>query len=173
MGIDMNLPFPQPPEPCDRISLLIKLYDQCWINFHERRKQEHRITLSVWTLLALCCGKFMFNESPTYNSSFIQTIGVCTVVFLLAAFYTYWMSGLAKANNIDRRLALYYADIMLKFIDVNLYSDFYNRALGSTSKNIKRWDDRNTEESPLKNWNHRTQIAVTWILAIASAATSI
>lgn len=140
------------------IEALVKLHEQAWENFHERRRHEYRVCIAVWTLYALAIAQIIASSiSFNLKTKLMFSIFVTILMFL----HIQWIHGLAAANLMDRKFAFFYGRKLRELGNIKLPSGITND--NKFMKEDKKFSFRTT----VFNWNHRTEIGVTIILTLA------
>ena len=90
----------------NRFQSLFDLCELSWRQFNERRTWEFKISVTIWTALALAiAGSVSVEEAPGIPGGRVTlSIGAT----LILALHLIWCVGLARAQDADRRIAIFY-----------------------------------------------------------------
>lgn len=153
--------------------------DRAWFSFDERRRHEYHISLTFWAIYILTIG-YVLREGLTLGTRWSLAIGV----WVFALLYFYWNYNLAKTQRFDLRVALFFYQRLL--VASGVHEEFQNcfePKSESQSFYVKWFKTRSSRfvgwptEFPKnefrlvdywKNWNHRSELAVTVLLALVS-----
>lgn len=119
-----------------RFESLFSAYDLAWRQFNERRDTEFKMSLTIWTALALAtAGSFSIHELPAVPN--IQWIILAAGV-ILVGLHALWCWGLGRAQRADRAVALCYEQA-LKSLARMEFDDYTRGILERTPGRFKGW----------------------------------
>ncbi len=141
--------------------VLLELHNQAWQSFYQRREHEYKICIAFWTLYALVISQIVAH--PTPFSLTIKLLFLASVI-LLMLLHIRWISGLASANLLDRKLAFYYGERLRELGNIKLPSNI------TIDRRYKKSNEIFSFSKTVLNWNHGAEIGVTAILTFIVAA---
>lgn len=147
--------------------MISSLRDRAWASFDERRRHEYKISLTFWAIYLVTIGYVLRLEESLKPEAKLVLSGT---MLSLALVYLIWNLNLAKTQQLDRTMAIYYGDRLMESCGIK--KQFYERfKIGKKTRVMGSTQPK--QNSFLKyvwNWNHGSEAVVTIILAIASIA---
>ncbi len=148
---------PDQPDEIDHFESLRVLWQGALDSFNQRRVYEWRMVLAVWGAMV---GLMIGAVSEKAHVSLPIAIILTGSALAFACILTYWIQHLRIRNNEDRDIAEVYWDAMCALARTGLPE--------VVSRNIRR-RRLTRKDTWWSDWNHRSQILITWLLgAIAS-----
>lgn len=140
-----------------RFDAIFSLFDVAWRQFNLRRDFEFKVTLSLWTALALAIAG-LAKASELQTIPMLGMIPICVAVFVL---HTLWCWGIGQAQNGERRIAFGYERTLQK-LSQTCFDEITKKQLASLQERM----------GLLKNWTYVFQLGVTALLLVALLAVS-
>jgi hypothetical protein len=134
-----------------RFDAVFSLFDLAWRQFNLRRDFEFKVTLTLWTALAI-------GIAGVLNVSHLAAISIplremLPVAMILFALHALWCWGIGQAQNGDRRIAIGY-ERTLHELSQTSFDDVTKKQLLSLQRRM----------GLLKNWTYIFQLGVTGML---------
>jgi hypothetical protein len=134
-----------------RFDAVFSLFDVAWRQFNLRRDFEFKVTLTLWTALAI-------GIAGVWNVSHLAAISIppkemLPIAIILFALHALWCWGIGQAQNGDRRIAIGYERTLHE-----LSRTSFDEATKKQLKSLQR------RMGLLKNWTYIFQLGVTGLL---------
>ena len=134
-------------------------------SFNDRRSYEWKLSLAIWTALAvLVAGLVQIDKAggfPLHGKRYgwIATVlGIC-----LVALHVYFNNCIARANAIDKDMALFYSKQMRAALGLS-FPPKLDEMINALPKRPKH------PHLNFGQWGHLAQITITFLLTIAAVA---
>lgn len=140
----------------NKFESLEKLRDASWKSFDRRRELEWKISLVVWTSLAVVTGAIWSNKTSAFPSSawiYCTAVGV-----LVITIHWFWLAGVVRGHNADRRVMIHFRNEMMSLLKTTFPED-----LDSELTTI-----RGTWTHNGRNWSVLLSVLITALLAAAT-----
>ena len=127
-----------------------------WESFDKRRAFEWKVCIALWTALATFIGIMItngHNDPPCYE----KIVAISAFGFIVIS-HLFWLIGLHRANQIDKKISFKLFDAMLKIINEKHSKD--------TKEYIEEF--KNKDNQIIKLWNIQFQFIMTLILVVIS-----
>jgi hypothetical protein len=148
-----------------RAEIIASLRDRAWVSFDERRRHEYRISLTFWAIYLGTIGFVLKLEgSLKFETKWVLS---GTMIFL-AVGYLYWNFHLAKTQQLDRTMAIYYGELLLEACGIQWREVYEYLRIGKKSPVMDSTHPKLRVPEYVRNWNHLSEAAATIILAAAS-----
>ena len=125
-------------------------------SFNDRRSYEWKLSLSIWTALALLIAGLVQPAKPDEVfplSAPWSWVGGLVAAMLLLFFHGYWSNGAARVNSIDRDAFLHFYQAMQTLLKLP-----FDATLQNAIKALPR-------KQGWKQWSHVVQLLITALLA--------
>jgi len=123
-------------------------------SFNQRRHYEWQMCLAAWG--ALVGAIIVASEKVQVQLTDPRRVCLSILGFFIFFVQAYWILKLQKRNNLDRDIAKPYWDGLRQLVSVKLDDQ--------TEREINK--AKNERSSFWPDWNHRSQVAVTWSLFV-------
>ena len=138
--------------------LLFKLRESHLNSFQNRRLHGWKICISLWSAYAITLISIITNQLPAFGLH--QKIIITIFSGILLFCHCYWIIGYAKAQYLDRDIAISIEKKLIKIIKLELTSE-----LDSRIYNIRIPNKKNDLRS-ITSWAHLLQICISFILLV-------
>ena len=135
-----------------RFDAVFSLCDIAWRQFNLRRDYEFKVTLSLWTALALAVAGVARASKPL-TIPMLAMVAICVTLFSL---HTLWCWGIGQAQNGERRITVGY-ERTLQELSQTCFDEITKKQLASLRNRM----------GLLRNWTYVFQLGVTALLLMA------
>jgi hypothetical protein len=136
-----------------RIDTIRSLYERSWEQFNKRRDNEFKITIALWTAMAVGVAGVARLEKIAMPAGRWAPVLLAFFAFIL---HFIWCRGIGKAQWAERTAALHYSSLLQKMARASFDDKF--------AYDLKRMRQRNWVG---RNWTYVFQLGVTFLLGVA------
>ncbi len=147
-----------------RFKSLEALRKASWISFSERRSVEWKVSLALWTALAVFTGALL-TRSPTESyqlNGFWPVLVTALVGLAIVVVHTIWLIGINQNHQIDRELSHLFRKEMCELVRVP------PSAIEPILDKYSRWPTTRRPKGKRLNYSHLSEITLTTILALGA-----
>ncbi|MCW3126725.1 MAG: hypothetical protein JWO03_2383 [Bacteroidetes bacterium] len=138
-------------EEKNRFDCIAVLLERSWENAHERRRIEYQGTIGVYTIFSLTILGVVLKVEDILKGNSYFLFGIVLVLgFSLLYLHYQWLKGIMEANDIDKRLAIHYSNLL--------------QEISYSKLSIL---EQPSEPKLFKNWSLSTQWGLSWCFFIA------
>ena len=144
-------------EEHNAIEAIESLRQAAYNSFNDRRVYEWKLNISIWTSLAIVIagllqGVEVGKKFPLGSTAWMYALGIGVVLVFLHA---YWSHGAARANSIDKGVALIYARTMHERLSLKPFG-----------VDVQSQIDALPKRTGWLQWSHLAQVSITAALAM-------
>jgi hypothetical protein len=145
-------------EERSRFESALSLMQAAYSSFNDRRVYEWKLNLAIWAALSVVIAGLTQpvktgEQFPLGSEAWVVSVILGFVVVIV---HGYWSEGAARANAIDKGVALHYAKAMQGMLNLPFEKELLER-ITSLPKHVG-W----------RQWSHLAQLAITAALVIAT-----
>ena len=142
-----------------RFESLETLRQAAYCSFNDRRVYEWKLNLAIWTTLAVLLAGLVqpSKEGATFPlRGTVAWVSVAILGTFVVILHAYWSEGAARANAIDKGVALHNARAMQQMLALPYEGD------------LKEMIEAHPKRVGWLQWSHLAQIAITALLVLAT-----
>jgi len=138
-----------------RFESITTLMQSAYDSFNDRRSYEWKLSLSIWTALALLLVGLV--QTAKFPVSFPFSVIISAIMgAILIYLHIFFSHGVARANSIDKDVFLHYNKEMNKIVNLPF------------PKKLQDDIDNLPHNKGWWQWSHRSQIFITILLVMAA-----